>query len=79
MKTEDEARKCWCPFARFGAVSEAHLPVHKNEGFHCVAAKCMAWRWIDSLKISYPNLDGKAVVELPQSDWRGFCGLAGKP
>lgn len=64
MKTEAEARKCWCPFARntncdpgvpaFNQVE--HMPMT-----NCIASECMAWRW-------YYDEDR---VE------RGFCGLAG--
>lgn len=49
MKTEDEARKCWCPFARCG--NEAGCNRNGEDGFsytpHCIASDCAAWRWVD--------------------------------
>lgn len=32
----------------------------------CVAARCMAWRWLDD-------------NERPNPERRGYCGLAGRP
>lgn len=85
MKTEDDACKCWCPFARVTAVLENGQTVaqpHNRivgtkaryikspEAATCIASECMAWRF--------------AVVQSgPQSapghPHVGYCGLAGKP
>lgn len=56
MLTEAEAKKKWCL-----------LP--GNEGVHCVASECMAWRWLNQADPHEPNrkLGG------------GYCGLAGRP
>ncbi len=41
----------------------------------CVASRCMAWRWsVDSNR----DLDKGYTVFKPQSEWKGFCGLAGR-
>ncbi len=68
--TEDEARTRWCPFAR--AWSGPGAPVALNRvddqghtGCHCLASRCMAWRWHIS------GYHGRLNS--------GYCGLAGKP
>jgi len=73
MIIEKDAHKKWC---------------HQISG-ECVASKCMAWRWFDTL-----TDDGTAcnwtpsamAARLPKDvepkaldQRRGFCGLAGKP
>lgn len=80
MKTEAEAKKCWCPFARvansFAAATNRSKQKQISKWTKCIASECMAWReeWNDE-----PNADQ------PPSEWvssptgRGFCGLAGKP
>ena len=69
MKTEAEARKCWCPFARIAytgtgttAVNRVHDPLATLNGVQCIASECMAWRWV-----------------IQPIEGVGFCGLAGKP
>lgn len=66
LRTEEEARKCWCPFARYGAgecaVNRDIQSDHFGSGNKCIASECMAWRW----KVENPA----ATV--------GFCGLAGQ-
>ena len=83
MKTEAEARKCWCPFGRvamledkmlqtgmpaFNRVAEAARARHSDAATMCIASECMAWRW-----------DGEPISELNHPNMRGHCGLAGKP
>ncbi len=61
MKTEAEARQCWCPFVRvnpFGSIT--------NRGdistTTCIASECMAWRWANTIepeRIGYCGLAGK--------------------
>lgn len=41
----------------------------------CLTEGCMAWRWIKESKYVY----GNPGVTFPKCDWRGYCGLAGKP
>lgn len=75
MKTEAEAKKCWCPFARpvFQHADDCgYVPGNRNfvpsgqsqitEQTQCIASECMAWRWVT------PNIETF-----------GYCGLAGKP
>lgn len=67
LLTEEEAKKkdCW------------QLSPDKNEQPpYCTASKCMAWRWIKESKFidCNPTLKFK-----PQSEWKGYCGLANKP
>lgn len=84
MKTEDEARKCWCPYrgeSEFGR-SNAAGPGRLN----CIASECMAWRWVDtgtSIEGSVKDHHWRPVGETDSgkrvcADNRGYCGLAGK-
>lgn len=48
LRTEEEARKCWCPFAR---TLEGEPPgaagVNRSgpaASYNCIASECMAWR-----------------------------------
>ena len=69
-RTEDEARKMWCPMVRFDAgdniVSNRWLgngrQIHSNpEACRCIASECAMWRW------QAHDDDGRY----------GCCGLAG--
>lgn len=59
LLTEEEAVEKWCPQG-LATIKEPH----------CVASKCMAWRW-----------DEGAIWKKvrAQSRWKGYCGLAVKP
>ena len=81
LKTEEEAKECWCPFARYssetrewmrasnrwvGAADSTSNPVPAR----CIASQCMAWRWVEEIWTG---------DTLTKPDPRGYCGLAGKP
>jgi hypothetical protein len=70
LRTEEEARKCWCPFARVGSETTGAGGLNRDYQTgsvgkaDCIASECMAWRWEpDSPK--------------PIEQHRGFCGVAG--
>lgn len=52
MKTEEEARKSWCPYANV-YVPHQQIGSSGNRGLNdirqgyarCIASECMAWRW----------------------------------
>ena len=56
LRTEDDAKKCWCPFA-FQHLGTSHGPGNvavnraagninaAREGTYCIASKCMMWRF----------------------------------
>ncbi len=77
MKTPNEARKCWCPFAQlcefsgapaFNRVSAPEIPVDQiPPSARCIADECMAWRW--DMDPDSDDTNGEV----------GYCGLAGKP
>jgi hypothetical protein len=71
MKTEAEAKKLWCPHARYGGGGDENLgndyQMTNNIGAKCVASRCMMWRW-------------EVYTSLVEGMYReGFCGLACKP
>lgn len=77
MFTPDEAKKEWCPFARYpGAGIHNNAPVGINRApgqslppeARCLGPGCMAWRW------KHAESAGE-----PASERVGYCGLAGKP
>lgn len=84
--TEQEAKEKWCPMARVanalhpnGSTAIAGFTVaNRSSGVGdvpvnsmCLGSSCMAWRWINDPAGPQPP-DG------PESDYRGYCGLAGK-
>lgn len=54
--TEEEAKKKICP---------------QPDMMHCLASKCMAWRWVGNVE----RFDGGSR----KPPVTGFCGLAGTP
>ena len=75
MKTPDEARQCWCPFARLldgdqtNAAAATNRMGDKWGHTFCIADECMAWRWERDLATKVAAVEGD----------KGYCGLAGKP
>ena len=78
MKTESEARECWCPAARviapIGDGTDWFIGNRGNDQdatphTRCIASRCMAWRWVPTAA-QFVNGDQGIV---------GFCGLAGRP
>lgn len=57
VMTEEEARRKWCPFARWdpgvsdnGAATNRHGDggkpfITQTAAYRCIASSCMAWRW----------------------------------
>lgn len=84
LKTEDEARQCWCPFAhdfqsnggnRLRYASETpdkDYGIEMAQALPCIASACMAWRW-KGWENWIPDKDPHSGQPL------GYCGLAGKP
>ena len=70
FKTEADAKKLWCPFAREEGVNSGENPVAVNRwyraGLHerspCIASACMAWEWEPGAKVM--DYDSKC---------KGFC------
>ena len=89
MKTEEEARKCWCPMARVnfeGAEGSAgwnrlSQSTSVQPQTYCIASECMAWREGGG---SWKGEKGGSYAERPthveaKYEPVGYCGLAGKP
>lgn len=88
--TEEQAMKCWCPFAISRVLreptgpGEEHVATYRLAGethprTGCVASACMAWRWSSDFNVimeRHPEADTPAEIK---SYAHGFCGLAGKP
>lgn len=80
MKTEGEARKCWCPMYRAIAAGNAtdieiydnRVPAFSEGAGRCIASECMAWRQYEPATCDVET--GKEVHPAT-----GYCGLAGKP
>ena len=80
MKTEEEARKCWCPHARVsssdGEPSSNRQWYRTESGVYevalekCIASECMMWRW-------GPHSLGRARTG--EALVGGYCGLADVP
>ena len=72
LLTEEEAKEKHCCTAKTYDTDD------------CIASNCMAWRW-DEKSFRVFDENGGALNEqhnwkdMPQSEWKGYCGLAGKP
>ena len=70
MKTELEARDCWCPV--YGITSVTYSDDNKLHVFNeskCIGSKCMWWQW------TKPMINGlDSYVSEPGPT--GFCGAA---
>lgn len=87
LLTEDEARQKWCPFARVvpsdasGKVWDGAPAGWNRKGLlanpqpaRCLASECTAWRWRDKA-----GLSPSGEPNYYPGEWKGFCGLAGRP
>ena len=46
-----------------------------HDSCHCIASKCMAWRWADGPE---DDVDGDTRADGRIAKAQGYCGLAGK-
>lgn len=85
LRTEEEARKCWCPFARIAVTDGQTGATHVvNRGLAdpgCIASECMAWRWqMVETEASKQRHHGIGTYPPPSPVYeqteRGYCGLA---
>ena len=84
FRTEEEARKCWCPFALgsetfdwddfMGVTATNRITYGIHSKCKCIASECMAWRWV--IDDGMINEAGHGRTSAPEY---GYCGLAGKP
>ncbi len=62
MWTEDEATELWCPMARQSGDRDATYNRMNNGGIppscHCLASRCMMWRWATKPRDGYCGLAG---------------------
>ncbi len=63
MKLEDAADTVCC-----GPLVTALATINAPSGLHCLAYKCMAWRW-------HHEVDGDGKIIMSKTE--GYCGLAG--
>jgi hypothetical protein len=92
--TEEEARRKWCPFARYAShqdsigpaliVPEGREPLYEDGRMitapqKCIASECMAWRKRETDEfITRAEAEFKRTGKRLTSD-TGYCGLAGVP
>lgn len=66
--TKEEAEKKWCPNCRITIAPSGD--VHFNDWGSlpggCISSNCAVWKW---------DYKSNAVGPLPESEWRGHCGL----
>ncbi len=64
--TEEEAAERWCPYMKLS---------DRSRGFcaACLGSGCMMWRW-DNDETGCCKQNGEGL-----ENYRGYCGLAGKP
>lgn len=69
--TEEEAGQLICPIADYMRI----------QGHECRASGCMAWRWVEGSKVAFnpSRVHAGGLFDAPKEQWRGYCGLAGKP
>ena len=62
LRTEDEAKQCWCPEVRQenGYGNAANRSSLKGRQFNCIASECMMWDFSD--------------IENPDGVQMGDCG-----
>lgn len=74
LRTEEEAKKCWCPFTRIPADDRVSLPGNAaiNRGppgseaekrTRCIASECMAWRALPERKRLFVTRFGDEEAE----------------
>ena len=78
MKTEQEARECWCPFVRYAYGAGKNSSGNRTDAaddkqrYNCIASDCMAFRWEQS--------DANWRITRGENEERaGYCGLCTKP
>jgi len=85
MHTEDEARKLWCPMARYAWDEDKRAynrygfignddtaeDVLNPESCRCIASECAVWRWFTDQQYA-EGPGGTFALER-----HGYCGLAG--
>ena len=82
--TEEEAKTCWCPFARDSRVVRAENPGgDRSTGFCCIGSACMAWRRGGEQKFRDRRTGKLSDRDMTgNGEWidvAGYCGLAGLP
>lgn len=79
LKTEDEAKQCWCAFARprgSEAASNRSFGGSPEANAFCVGSRCMAWRW-GSKPTKWSKVADDFYVPAEYGHG-GYCGLSGK-
>ena len=86
LRTEEEAKKCWCPFVRAAVHGDddTGLALGVNRwplcakghmsGTTCIGSACMAWRWAGQ---GMPGVDASGRAGTSPAHTIGYCGLAG--
>jgi hypothetical protein len=70
LETTQTARNVDCPFAALDALASlACKEILSDFSLHCKGDACMCWRWTD-VQVGQGKFEG---------EYRGYCGLAGKP